>query len=396
VKDLRRVLEELTFEKERTDIKANRCKELEEQVMELRQTNRSLEDKIARLCEAPFISDAFGKTESIRRLEELAKERDDIQGKYEHLQEALRTNYSALTSLKQELAKLREAKEIAENTVVELRSKYQEMESGNLVLHDKLRLFSGDEGINLEDLEKALYVVKRRGEAVTKLDFLEDTEVDGLLTIPSLKRKLQDVQLLNLNLTRETERLENMLRLQTDINKDLHDEIQGLVRVKDKDKQELLLRAENFEQLAGRRLEKIHQLEAQIREFVYTTAKQKKGKYLETVNELDESISGSEVDGQALLGDLMDEKKGDIKPDDNMLEVWIKGAVIKAGVLGPGVSTFIVVDFFDYESQTTALASSYNPLWDFAATYKLTVDDFLLRYLATDVITLELNMVRFK
>ena len=30
--------------------------------------------------------------------------------------------------------------------------------------------------------------------------------------------------------------------------------------------------------------------------------------------------------------------------------------------------------------------------WDFAATYKLVVDDFLLRYLATDVITLELNM----
>ena len=112
---MRRVLEELTFEKERTDIKANRCKELEEQVTELRQTNRSLEDKIARLCEAPFISDAFGKTETIRRLEELTKERDDIQGKYEHLQEALRTNYSALTSLKQELSKLREAKENAEN-----------------------------------------------------------------------------------------------------------------------------------------------------------------------------------------------------------------------------------------------------------------------------------------
>jgi hypothetical protein len=34
------------------------------------------------------------------------------------------------------------------------------------------------------------------------------------------------------------------------------------------------------------------------------------------------------------------------------------------------------------------------PQWDFAATYKIVVNDFLLRYLATDVITLELNMVR--
>ena len=33
------------------------------------------------------------------------------------------------------------------------------------------------------------------------------------------------------------------------------------------------------------------------------------------------------------------------------------------------------------------------PVWDFATTFKIIVDDFLLRYLATDVITLELNMV---
>ena len=33
------------------------------------------------------------------------------------------------------------------------------------------------------------------------------------------------------------------------------------------------------------------------------------------------------------------------------------------------------------------------PAWDFACTFKIIVDDFLLRHLATDVITLELNMV---
>ena len=35
------------------------------------------------------------------------------------------------------------------------------------------------------------------------------------------------------------------------------------------------------------------------------------------------------------------------------------------------------------------------PAWDFATTFKIIVDDFLLRYLATDVVTLELNMVRY-
>jgi hypothetical protein len=33
------------------------------------------------------------------------------------------------------------------------------------------------------------------------------------------------------------------------------------------------------------------------------------------------------------------------------------------------------------------------PQWDFAATYKIVVDDFFLRYLAMDVMVLELNLV---
>lgn len=82
---------------------------------------------------------------------------------------------------------------------------------------------------------------------------------------------------------------------------------------------------------------------------------------------------------------------GSLNPDENLLEVWVKSASIRDVVIPPGTSSFLVIDFFDYESQTTALASSNKPQWDFAATFKLIIDDFLLRYLATDVLTLELN-----
>ena len=64
VRDLRRALEELRHEKEASDIKAERVDDLDQLNNELRRSNRSLEDKIARLCEAPFISDAFGQHES--------------------------------------------------------------------------------------------------------------------------------------------------------------------------------------------------------------------------------------------------------------------------------------------------------------------------------------------
>lgn len=96
--------------------------------------------------------------------------------------------------------------------------------------------------------------------------------------------------------------------------------------------------------------------------------------------------------GHALLRALIDEHGQALPPDMNILEVWIKSANIRDGALPTGASSFIVLDFFDYESQTTGLLLRNKASYDFATTFKIKVDDFMLRYLATDVVTLELNM----
>lgn len=393
---MKRALEDLRHEKEITDMKSGRVEDLEETVIELRQANRALEERMTRLCEAPFISDAFGQHEARVEFEKMLSQRQDDVAKIDHLQEAVRTQYSALVALKQSAGKLREEKEEAERQCDELRSKYSELEMGTNLLQDKLRLYSGEDGVNIEDLERALTVVKRRSEAVGKLDFLES--VDGMhdITLPMLKKRAQEIQIVNLNLTKEVERLENMLKLQTGINRDLHKELEVLTHKKDKDKKEIEQKANDFEELAMKRLNKIHSLEAQLRELVYGLAK-RKGKHhlgrmdpsaiLDTVSEADTAMSEN-----VLLADLLDEKNGDIDPDENMMEVWVKGASIRDGIVHPGCSSFVVVDFFDFESQTTALVTGSKPQWDFAATYKISVDDFFLRYLATDQIVFELNM----
>jgi len=115
MRELRKALEDLRHDKQLSDIKANRAKELEEEVADLRQREKSLESKIARLCETPFINQAFG----LQDVEQLEKERDELRSKTEHLQEAVRTHYSALVSLKEQAANLRKEKETAENECVE-------------------------------------------------------------------------------------------------------------------------------------------------------------------------------------------------------------------------------------------------------------------------------------
>jgi myosin heavy subunit len=403
VKDLRRSLEELRYEKEISDVKAARVDALEETVRELRQSNRSLEDKIARLCEAPFISDAFGMHESKMRYEDLARERVDLLAKVEHLTEATRTHYSALTSLKQQAAQWREEKEKSDKYAEELRMNLQDLQAGQSLLQDQLRLYSGDDGVDVATLERALTMVKRSSEPYGKLPFLEDPEGEKLVSLPAVKRKLEEYQILNLKLTEENERLEAMLKLQTGISRDLHKEVEALVRSRDHDKQELQQKSEDFEEIARKRLDKIHSLEAQVRQFVYGLAKnskggdQKYGRHSMLVTPDDKNNSPEDTDADnALLNDLIADKGGNIREDENLMEVWVKGATIRDGILTPGSSTFVLIDFFDYESQTTSLLSGQRPNWDFGATYKITVDDFLLRYLATDVITLELNMVSYR
>jgi hypothetical protein len=397
-------LEDLRHEKELADIKAGRVSELEENVSELRKANRSLEEKLAHLCETPFIGEAFGHHETQSRIEEMVREKADLQAKIDHLQEAVRTHYSALVTLRQQASKLREEKEQAERRADEIASKQHELQVGQSILQDKLKLYSGEDGVSVEELERALTVVRRRAEASknSKLDFLEDTDISsGMSSDPMvMKRKIQELQVLNLNLSREAERLESMLKLQSGINRDLHKELEIVLASRDKDKADIIKRAENFEELAARRQEKILALESQVRQHIYSVSKKGKKAVPDLSKPSDGAIDSNHLDTtidseNGLLADLIAECDGNVQPDENLIEVWVKDANIKDHILTPGCSTFLVTDFFDYESQSTGLASGNHPKWDFATTFKIAVDDFLLRYLASDVITFELNIVSY-
>jgi First C2 domain of RPGR-interacting protein 1 len=59
--------------------------------------------------------------------------------------------------------------------------------------------------------------------------------------------------------------------------------------------------------------------------------------------------------------------------------VWVVGCALREGCIAPGASSFVVIDFYDYESQATTLITGSSPKFDFATTYKVTVDDLFLK-----------------
>ncbi len=259
------------------------------------------------------------------------------------------------------------------------------------LLTEKLQLLGVEDGeINIDELERALtFVGRRKANPVDDIDFLEladEEEYTGSGT--SLKRKLQQVQVANLAVTRELERAERMLQAQLSINHDLHLELEDLSRKKSDDKRELNGKLADVEALALDRLTTVHRLEAQIKQLIYNAAwnDKKRGEHNNT------NGHGDSANEKALLKDLA--AGGNFTPDENIIEVWIVSAELSDGAIPPESSYFFVIDFFDFESQTTSILSTSSTQYDFAATYKVTMDDFLLKYLGMESLILELNETR--
>ncbi|CAM9344057.1 unnamed protein product, partial [Phaeothamnion confervicola] len=395
LRDMRRTMQELRHDKDVAEAKAARSDDLEEAVLELRQANRSLEEQVTRLCESPFVATAFAGQERADRLAELeAKERLN-RGKMEHLQESAHTHHAALLALQKQAARLREEKEQAERALQELRARYNESEAGQQLLADKMRLYAGDEDVDMEELERALTLVRRRLDnggggvgGVGGLPFLENAEGPDADDPSVLRRRLQHTQVQCLSLARELERAERMLKAQLAINRDLHLELEDSARRGTAAAADLRQRLGDFEALALERLTRVHRLEAQVKQLIYGA----KGKHGKGGHGGDGArAEEGEAHQDALLAELAE---GDFGPDENVVEVWVVAAEVDASLLAAAAATFVVVDFFDYESQATPLLTGPSPRYDFAATYKVTVDDFFLRFLGTESLSLELNQTR--
>ena len=110
----------------------------------------------------------------------------------------------------------------------ELEVRVEEFVRSNELLKDKMRLYSGDSGIDTADLERALTLVKRRSEVPAELDFLSRDDADDIETVPALRAKTQNLQIKILEQVRELERSERMLQAQSSINRDINTELEAL------------------------------------------------------------------------------------------------------------------------------------------------------------------------
>ena len=243
IHELRRQLSDVEHDKKDAEYRAQRAADLDERVEELTSENRRLEERITELCESPFISEAHAQADRKHQLESLRKADHAQKLQIRHLRETAQTHHAALLALKKQTKLLQDEKDKAAAEVNALRLKYHEQEAGTALLQDKMRLYAGEDGVDMDELERALTIVKRRTEPGARVDFdglqKSDNELDGdatSLNPNELRGRLQKAHETNLQLQLELERAEKMLRVQMSINKDLHAEIEEAHASQAKDK----------------------------------------------------------------------------------------------------------------------------------------------------------------
>lgn len=214
---------------------------------------------------------------------------------------------------------------------------------------------------------------------------------DNDTSVKHLRNRVHALQMAHLKAMQELERCEKMLHAQTNINRELALEIEDLTSRKVSASSVLQSRIKELEMLAEERQQRLHQLEAQIRQLKYARAKLlQKSRLSDNEPDLSSSSDEESSDVESISESLVMAAR-DLAPGEQLLELLIASGNFDRNVVSGNSSTFILCDFYDFESQTTPLLMGSQPEYSFSSTFKVTVDGFFLRYLASETLAIEVH-----
>lgn len=244
-------------------------------------------------------------------------------------------------------------------------------------------------GMDLNAFMKALGLMKLRGDepAWSQLDFLEKgTAIPNDLN--SLRREVERLKLEKGQLAAEVEKAQSLLVLKNEMEKEkqamYESEIEQL-KIQLRSAQQ---RTEELARLADYRANRVINLERNQRLNIYDEDNRIVGTKTQiTVGELNNAApefmeTGTEV---AHNENILDLWLGEAEYYQTALENTLRGQV---SLLGTFIS-FLTVDFFNMETQSTSLCESLRPKYNIHISFKLTVTDFFIKTLESGYIYLE-------
>ncbi|CEG49502.1 Protein of unknown function DUF3250 [Plasmopara halstedii] len=428
VHKLRMQLQDAIVENEELEIRVMKACDQEKEYEILRQQNRRLEERMTVLCESPFINNAFQRKERIDRLLALEKLTEEQKATISQVSEENQKLHGAIRELQESIKQSKQAKDRVEQDLAQLAHHLMEKQnersldvikstaiSGSLSRLESMSNFhvstpgphnepykkrdacsspTGNDvapSRNSSSVNVGGGVVNREYESHDiSTTFLDSMEEKNDHSINHLQNRVHVLRVAHLKAVQELERCEKMLQAQININRDLALEIEELAMFKISTTNQLQRHMKDLEILCEERQQRIQNLETETRQLKYA---------LELVNirvrgaDDEGSESGSEICDAAFSSESLVLAAQDLAPGKQLLELKIINGHFDDSAIGIKSSTFILCDFYDFETQATPIVMGNRPHYNLSVIFKVSVDGFFLRYLAAGTINLEVHQV---
>ncbi|XP_069072418.1 protein fantom isoform X1 [Pleurodeles waltl] len=292
------------------------------------------------------------------------------------LEAALKSDLAEKNSILDRVKLERDQNEKLSQENRDLQLKYLENKHQVDEFKDRIKFFSKESDIDVAELSEALMLIKvRKQQKNGDLTFLEKVEEESS---KDLERSMRELQATHAETVQELDKIRNMLIMQHKINKDYQVEVEGVTQKMEGLQQEYEIKLEQYAKLLDIRAARIRKLEAQLKDIAYGTKQYKfKPEIMpeDDVEEIDETLH--------------------LERGDNLFEIHISKIAFSSVAIhtfsDQEPATFCTYSFYDFELQTTPVIRGLQPAYDFTSQYHVRVDDFFLRYIHKNTVTLEIH-----
>ena len=305
---------------------------------------------------------------------------DLLNEKIRRLEDQTRTEMSGKSELHGKLASEQQKHADTHEDRRRLHREHLELKVAHDRLAKQMKYFSSESSVDMEEIEAALSIVrekKEKAESKAELDFLTPLQDSDA----NVKRELQHLSVAHAETVHELEKCRKLLRMQTEISSEYQSAKNDTDRRAELQEKEYHTKLDEHQKMLDEKAEKIKKLQKQIKDIAYGTHQ-----YVVQPHEIVAQAAAHEPDAFDQV---------DLQYGENLVEICIVDTHFKPDAIDQfddaEVQTFVTYDFFEHESELTAILPGYQPRFDSSSRYVVQVTDHFLRYLQTGSMQIELH-----
>jgi len=367
-------------------------------IEEYKKKEKHLEDRIKDLCENPFIKQAEERGNVYRKLQESELSLNDTLRRLKQFEENNKTleKENKLIKEQYQLAYVERDRFKEEAMRYKISNEEKEKHAKNFEEQFKLLGQYGEVDSNFSNI---LNILKLRDNNTSwmKIDFLEKINDTDAKDPTFLMKEIERIKIEKGLLGSELEKTKSLLQIQQQINED---------QLKLFNEEKKILKAQN-DKLMKRceELAKLIDMERLPKEKEYLLHK---SNAVISAGELKRELGFEEMSRAKYLNKMpdeitefsKDENETEYGINENALDLYLGEALLEEGLekeLGfklANMMSFLTVDFYLHDTQTSNLLSGSKPIYNFQVSFKVKEDEHLIYYLESDYILIDIYYIK--